>query len=68
VEIVDLCRNEGIGILPWSPLAGGWLTGKYGRDEQPTGATRLGEDPERGMEVYGPRNAHERTADHRCGP
>jgi aryl-alcohol dehydrogenase-like predicted oxidoreductase len=61
LEIVDVCRNEGIGILPWSPLAGGWLTGKYTRDELPTGATRLGEDPERGMEAYAPRNAQERT-------
>jgi aryl-alcohol dehydrogenase-like predicted oxidoreductase len=61
LEVVDVCRSEGIGILPWSPLAGGWLTGKYGRDEQPMGATRLGEDPGRGMEAYGPRNAHERT-------
>jgi aryl-alcohol dehydrogenase-like predicted oxidoreductase len=60
-ELVDVCRNEGIGILPWSPLAGGWLTGKYRRDEVPTGASRLGEDPERGMEAYAPRNAHERT-------
>ena len=60
-ELVDVCRNEGIGILPWSPLAGGWLTGKYTRDQAPTGATRLGEDPERGMEAYGPRNAQERT-------
>ena len=33
-ELVDVCRNEGIGILPWSPLAGGWLTGKYTRDER----------------------------------
>jgi aryl-alcohol dehydrogenase-like predicted oxidoreductase len=61
LELVDVCRNEGIGILPWSPLAGGWLTGKYTRDEPPSGATRLGEDPERGMEAYGPRNAQERT-------
>ena len=60
-ELVDVCRNEGIGILPWSPLAGGWLTGKYTRDQAPTGATRLGEDPERGMEAYGPRNEQERT-------
>jgi aryl-alcohol dehydrogenase-like predicted oxidoreductase len=60
-ELVDVCRNEGIGILPWSPLAGGWLTGKYRRDEVPTGATRLGEDPGRGMEAYAPRNARERT-------
>jgi aryl-alcohol dehydrogenase-like predicted oxidoreductase len=61
LEIVDVCRNEGIGILPWSPLAGGWLTGKYTREQPPTGATRLGENPGRGMEAYGPRNAQERT-------
>jgi aryl-alcohol dehydrogenase (NADP+) len=60
-ELVDVCRNENIGILPWSPLAGGWLTGKYRRDSVPAGASRLGEDPERGMEAYGPRNALERT-------
>jgi aryl-alcohol dehydrogenase-like predicted oxidoreductase len=60
-ELVDVCRNENIGILPWSPLAGGWLTGKYRRDSVPTGASRLGKDPERGMEAYGPRNALERT-------
>jgi len=61
LEIVDVCRNEGIGILPWSPLAGGWLTGKYARDKRPAGPTRLGEDPDRGMEAFGPRNAEERT-------
>ena len=60
-ELVDVCRNENIGILPWSPLAGGWLTGKYQRDQSPSGATRLGEDPRRGMEAYAPRNAQERT-------
>lgn len=60
-ELVDVCVHEGIGILPWSPLAGGWLTGKYTRDEAPSGATRLGEDPARGMEAYGPRAAQERT-------
>jgi aryl-alcohol dehydrogenase-like predicted oxidoreductase len=60
-ELVDVCRNENIGILPWSPLGGGWLTGKYRRDATPTGATRLGEDPERGMEGYTKRNAQERT-------
>jgi aryl-alcohol dehydrogenase-like predicted oxidoreductase len=50
-----------MGLLPWSPLGGGWLTGKYRRDEAPTGATRLGEDPERGVEAYGPRAAEART-------
>jgi aryl-alcohol dehydrogenase-like predicted oxidoreductase len=60
-EIVPASLDAGIGLLPWSPLAGGWLTGKYRRDETPTGATRLGEDPERGMEAFTPRNGQERT-------
>jgi aryl-alcohol dehydrogenase-like predicted oxidoreductase len=60
-ELSQVCVNERIGILPWSPLGGGWLSGKYRRDTAPTGATRLGEDPERGMEAYAQRNADERT-------
>jgi aryl-alcohol dehydrogenase-like predicted oxidoreductase len=60
-EIVPACLDANIGLLPWSPLAGGWLTGKYRRDQQPTGATRLGEDPERGMEAWEPRSKQERT-------
>jgi aryl-alcohol dehydrogenase (NADP+) len=60
-ELTDVCRHENIGILPWSPLAGGWLSGKYAPDVTPTGATRLGEDPKRGMEAYEARNAQERT-------
>ena len=60
-EVVPACIDGGLGLLPWSPLAGGWLTGKYQRDATPTGESRLGEDPERGMEAYGPRNKQERT-------
>jgi aryl-alcohol dehydrogenase-like predicted oxidoreductase len=34
-------RNEGLGILPWSPLAGGWLSGKYDRSmEKPQEGSR----------------------------
>jgi aryl-alcohol dehydrogenase-like predicted oxidoreductase len=61
LEVVPACRDVGMGLLPWSPLAGGWLTGKYRRDQFPTGATRLGEDPKRGGEAFEPRNAQERT-------
>jgi len=60
-EIVPACLDAGIGLLPWSPLGGGWLAGKYQRDVMPSGATRLGENPNRGMESFGPRNAQERT-------
>jgi aryl-alcohol dehydrogenase-like predicted oxidoreductase len=60
-EIVPACAANGLGLLPWSPLGGGWLTGKYTRDQRPTGDTRLGEDPERGVEAYDKRAASERT-------
>jgi aryl-alcohol dehydrogenase-like predicted oxidoreductase len=62
-ELVPACAANGLGMLPWSPLGGGWLTGKYRADERPSGATRLGEDPERGMEAYGRRSERQRTWD-----
>jgi aryl-alcohol dehydrogenase-like predicted oxidoreductase len=62
-EMVPACQAEGLGLLPWSPLGGGWLSGKYRRDQRPTGATRLGENPDRGVEAYDRRSAHERTWD-----
>jgi len=62
-EIVPACLHNGLGLLPWSPLAGGWLSGKYTRDQRPTGATRLGEDPGRGMEAYDRVGARQRTWD-----
>jgi aryl-alcohol dehydrogenase-like predicted oxidoreductase len=61
LEIVPACLSEGLGLLPWSPLGGGWLTGKYVREQRPAGATRLGEDPERGMEGWGRRSGSPRT-------
>jgi len=60
-EVVPAALDAGIGLLPWSPLAGGWLSGKYHRDQAPTGATRLGENPTRGMEAWEARNADPRT-------
>lgn len=51
-EIVPAALDARLGLLPWGPLGGGWLSGKYRRDTRPTGQTRLGEDPGRGMEAY----------------
>jgi aryl-alcohol dehydrogenase-like predicted oxidoreductase len=59
-ELVPVCIEERIGILPWGPLGQGWLSGKYSRESAPTGVTRLGEDPKRGVEAYDRRN-NERT-------
>jgi aryl-alcohol dehydrogenase (NADP+) len=41
-EIVPAARYNGIGLLPWSPLAGGFLTGKYQRGATPASHTRAG--------------------------
>jgi aryl-alcohol dehydrogenase-like predicted oxidoreductase len=39
-ELVPMAQTYGIGIIPWSPLAGGFLTGKYPRDEPVPAGTR----------------------------
>ena len=44
-ELLPLCREEDIGVLPWSPLSGGFLSGKYRRDDPPPeGARRVNFD------------------------
>lgn len=40
-EHVPLAVEHGVGILPWSPLAGGFLSGKYAPDQAPPDASRL---------------------------
>ncbi len=59
-EIVPAVLDAGLGMLPWSPLGGGWLSGKYRRDQRPDSETRLGDDPGRGMEAW-ERRGTERT-------
>ena len=43
-EIVPAALHNGLGLLPWSPLAGGFLSGKYQRGTKPTSDTRAGSD------------------------
>ena len=59
-EIFPAAAHAGLGCLVWGPLAAGWLTGKYRRGVAPTGASRLGEDPGRGLEAW-ERRGTERT-------
>ena len=40
-ELLPLCREEGIGVIPYNPLAGGFLSGKHRRDAGPTAGTRF---------------------------
>src|SRR5919199_2542134 len=45
-EVIPLCREQGIAYQAFSPLAGGWLTGKYRRDEPAPAGSRMTLRPE----------------------
>ena len=53
-DLLPLCREEGIGVIPYNPLAGGLLSGKHRRDAGPTPGTRftLGSAAQRYQERY----------------
>jgi aryl-alcohol dehydrogenase-like predicted oxidoreductase len=54
-EILPVCRTEGVGVIPWSPLGGGFLTGKYRTGEKAPEDARLTK-----MDLWG-RLANERN-------
>ncbi len=58
-EFMDLFQQEGIGIVPWGPLGGGFLSGKYKRGERPT-AGRISTTPDHDEEAWERRN-HDRN-------
>jgi aryl-alcohol dehydrogenase-like predicted oxidoreductase len=45
-EVLPLCAEFEVGYTPFSPLAGGWLTGKYKRDKPPPPGSRMATRPE----------------------
>ncbi len=47
-ELLPFCAKYGFGVIPWSPLAGGMLTGKYRRDESAPEGSRYAEGKFRG--------------------
>jgi aryl-alcohol dehydrogenase-like predicted oxidoreductase len=52
-EFESLCWDEGVGLVPWGPLGGGFLTGKYRRGEAPDEATgRIGGTPDHAEEAW----------------
>ena len=55
--VFPICHEHELGYEPFSPLAGGWLTGKYRRDEEPPAGSRMTKRPDpyeryRTNEVY----------------
>jgi len=51
-EIVPCCQAHGIGIIPWGPLAGGFLTGKYHPNEEPSKTTSSKMPPKAFLHLY----------------
>ena len=53
-ELFPLCQDEGLGVIPYNPLAGGFLSGKHRREAGPSAGTRftLGEAGPRYQERY----------------
>jgi aryl-alcohol dehydrogenase-like predicted oxidoreductase len=45
-DVLPLCARVGLGYTPFGPLAGGWLTGKYRRGEEPPAGSRMTLRPE----------------------
>lgn len=61
-ELLPLCQNEGLATMIWSPLRGGWLSGKYTRDmEAPPEDTRVKKASEQGWSESWDAYANERT-------
>ena len=53
--VLPLCAAHGIAYVPFSPLAGGWLTGKYRRGEAFPVGSRMTQRPEPYLELVGDR-------------
>ena len=59
-EILPVCEEEGLGVIPWSPLGGGFLSGKYRRGEAPPEDSRIAGAVE-SMEEHWERRSTERN-------
>jgi aryl-alcohol dehydrogenase-like predicted oxidoreductase len=46
-EVLPVCQRYGMGVIPWSPLAGGWLTGRYRKSAQLPVSRRAERIPQR---------------------
>jgi aryl-alcohol dehydrogenase-like predicted oxidoreductase len=46
-DVLPVCQDYGMGVIPWSPLAGGWLSGRYRKDADQPSSTRAERIPGR---------------------
>jgi aryl-alcohol dehydrogenase-like predicted oxidoreductase len=62
-EVVPAAQHNGLGILAWSPLSGGLLTGKYQRESSADSSTRIGERVRGDVVMYEALASHGQTWD-----
>lgn len=62
-ELLEICRNEGVGVIPWSPLVGGWLSGKYRRGMPLPEGTRVNDTTIKGRRTNLSGYANDHTWD-----
>ncbi|MCC8242840.1 aldo/keto reductase [Saccharothrix luteola] len=55
-EVLPIAQRYGLGVIPWSPLAGGWLTGRYRKGAPQPASSRANRFPER-FDITAPENA-----------
>jgi aryl-alcohol dehydrogenase-like predicted oxidoreductase len=46
-EVLPVCQRYGMGVIPWSPLSGGWLSGKWRKGQDAPGSSRAERLPHR---------------------
>src|SRR4051812_28726854 len=46
-DVLPTCNRHGMGVIPWSPLAGGWLSGRWRKGADTPGSTRAERLPQR---------------------
>jgi aryl-alcohol dehydrogenase-like predicted oxidoreductase len=46
-DVLPVCRRYGMGVISWSPLAGGWLSGRWRKGQEPPGSSRSRRLPHR---------------------
>ena len=61
-ELIPVCQAEGLGVIPWAPLRGGWLSGRYTREMTgPPAGSRVETAGEKGWSETWDAYANEHT-------
>jgi len=65
-DVLTVCASYGMGVIPWSPLAGGWLSGRYRKGKKAPQSTRAERIPQR-FDLSLPENQRKLEAADRLG-